>query len=114
MKKQNREIFLTLAGVIDWNLCGFCRYSRSDGSACSEDSSIECESPIEVISERFHDGGGPESPSDDCWGFNPVVGVAAVADIVGTMLAEGLDPRKTQWYKYPDEKGKIYVEGLKS
>lgn len=108
MKKQNREVFLALAGTIDWSLCGFCRYLNSCGnSICDGGDDSYCEHPIEAISDRD----GCDGPGDDCWGFNPVLGVAALADLVGTILSEDLDPEKTQYYK--SKTGRIHVEGYK-
>ena len=108
MKKKRREVFMELASEIDWNLCGFCRYSRSDGYVCDEDSFSECEHPIEAIGELSQD---ICNPYDDCWGFSPFVSLSMVADIVGVMLSENFDPQKTQWSK--DEKGVVHIEGFK-
>ncbi len=110
MKKQNREVFLALAGTVGWSLCGFCRYLNSCGNSICEggdDGETYCENPIEAISGQE---GYWMDKDDDCWGFNPRFGVA-VADIVGTMLSEDLDPEKTQYYK--SKTGRIHVEGYK-
>jgi hypothetical protein len=107
MKKKDREIYITLAGEIDWDLCGFCRYSRCDGSACCESSYCECEHPLEVITDNAESG--CICPGDDCWGFKPAVNVRDCADIVGLILANDWDPERVSWRK---EDGQIKVSGL--
>ncbi len=109
MKKKDREIYRAIISEIDWTLCGFCRYSRSDGSVCSGESFTECESPIEAIGEAYNNG-DIVSPLDDCWGFNAYVNLRDTADIVGCILSQDFDPHKTQWFKDGD---KITVEGVK-
>lgn len=105
MKKAGRAIYITLAAEIDWNLCGFCRYARWYGSPC-EDGGMECENPIEALSEISD---WMDSPNQDCWGFKPMVNVRDCADIVGLVLANGWDWKKTMWWK---EDGQIKVAGL--
>ena len=106
MKKIDREIYITLAAEIDWNLCGFCRYARWEGSPCCEDVSMECEHPIEAIDDiaRWMD-----SPNQDCWGFKPRVNVRDLADIVGLILANDWDRERVSWRK---EEGQIKVSGM--
>lgn len=103
MKKAEREIYIILAGEIDWDLCGFCRYVRCEGSACYEGDVI-CEHPVENL---VPDGEMP-APGEDCWGFKPAVNVRDCADIVGLVLANDWDWEKVSWRK---EDNKILVAG---
>jgi hypothetical protein len=106
MKKIDREIYVTLAAEIDWNLCGFCRYNRCEGSAC-EDGWSECEHPLWEVSE--YADSNVDSPGCDCWGFRPWVNVRDCADIVGLILSLNYDPEKVVWWK---EDKQIKVAGL--
>lgn len=107
MKKEQRIPFINLAEIIDWNLCGFCKYSWSDGSPCSEDSMSECRHWLESLAETANSSG--KVSGEDCWGFKPVVNLTLVADIVGAMLSANLNPEKTWWWKGDDC---IIVEGV--
>jgi hypothetical protein len=106
VKKVDREIYIILSAEIDWNLCGFCRYCRCDGSVCCEASYCECEHPLEVITDDAESG--CICPGDDCWGFKPYVNVRDMADIVGLVLANNWDTETVSWHK---DDGKILVAG---
>lgn len=113
MKKEQRQVFIELAAAVNWTICSFCRYSWSEGSICSDTGFLECQHPIEIIGESFNDGNMSDA-GEDCWGFRPSVNASTVADIVGTILSESLDPEKVQWYSPdPELGGKIKVEGFK-
>jgi len=104
MKKVDRKIYIVLAGEIDWDLCGFCRYLRCEGSACFDGESY-CEHPVESV---LNNGDMP-GLGEDCWGFRPDVNVRDCADIVGLVLANDWDWERVSWRK---EDGQIKVAGL--
>lgn len=111
MKKQAREIYLTLSAVIDWPICPFCRYCESDGSSpCSDEGYNTCVCPIEAISRKYEDDYEMPIINDDCWGFSPCIRVADLADLVGIVLAKGWDSGKVQWFK---KDGIPHVQGMK-
>jgi len=104
MKKAARRIYIELASEIDWNICGFCRYNRTEGSVCSEEALCECEHPLWEVSEYADNVDGPGC---DCWGFSPVVNVRDCADIVGLILSSGFDPEMTMYVK-KDKQIKVF------
>jgi hypothetical protein len=104
MKKAQREVFITLAAEIDWEICAFCRHHYCEGYPC-EDGWSECRHPLEVVQDMTAYG---IAPTDDCWGFAPMVTVSDMADIVGLILSR-FDPAQTQWWKEKD--GAIIVQG---
>lgn len=108
MKKEQRQVFIELASIFEWDLCGFCRYSKNDGDSVCSDSCSWCESPIEAITKKWEYA--TPAFGEDCWGFSPMLNVTDTADVIGTILSEGYDPEKCQWWK---DKDKIYVEGIK-
>jgi len=111
VKKTEREIYIEIASIIDWNLCGFCRHSRNNGDSVCGESECWCEHPLEAVTDMWNYDGGIAPPSNDCWGFAPVLSVRNTADIVGVILAEGYDTERCQWWK---ENGELHVEGIKA
>ena len=79
MKREQREVYITLSDEINFTLCSFCKY-EAGGCGVSE-----CKHPLAY---RFEDSWGyyGMEPGDDCWGFRPKFSVEDCADIVGIAL----------------------------
>ena len=83
MQKAKRQAWLILNQVPFPGtpcLCSWCKFSRWSGDC--EDGYMECEHPLDVISENSED----VSEGRDCWGFRPNVAPEDAADIVGMWL----------------------------
>ena len=104
MNKEQRQIYVDLAGELNWSMCAFCKYSVCYGNICDgfcDDG--ECEHPlVEVV------GFGDDylEPYTDCWGFRPSHDVALCADIVGICLQNGWS--FANWW---ESKGKVLIRG---
>lgn len=107
MKKEKREIYISLAEEIDWPLCAFCKYDESTpGSICDMEPESECVHPL---SDRITWPWWEDSPDpgSDCWGFRPLYNVSFCADIVGACIANKWDV--AQWWK--DDRGEWKIFG---
>ena len=105
MKAAERDVYITLADVINWTLCGFCKFS--EGSACEGEGS--CQHPLEIVADDVSSDLMMDGPGGDCWGYRPVLPVADIADIVGIILSEGWVVASYE----PSKTGPIRVYGSK-
>lgn len=104
MNKDQRQVYLELAKVVDWDICSFCKFNYPDaygGSPCDSGES-SCHHPLnKFVSFPFFDD-CPESGAD-CWAFRPQHDISFCADIVGILLEkdwEGCvwwENKKGQW-----------------
>lgn len=83
MKRDKREIYQVLANELDWIICSFCKFSKSEFN-CGE---LDCHHPLSEKSFGFDDAFDSAQNLGDCWGFRPSMSIALVADIVGIVLA---------------------------
>ena len=90
MKKDKRDIFLTLASEVNWDLCGFCKYWECAGSIC-DGGDGECTHKLIDRFGHISDNYFGLEPDQDCWGFRPKFDVSFCADILGAVLANGWD-----------------------
>ena len=75
MKKAQREVYLNLSSEVSTYLCSFCKFCNSG----------KCHHLLPVVSDRLYD----LVPTEDCWGFQPILPISAIRDIVGIVLAKG-------------------------
>ncbi len=85
--RARRNTYLTLADIINHQLCSFCKFNYSDvgGESPCDCGDPSCHHPL---AEQFHhnDYSYGLEPGDDCWGFRQGFDIALAADIVGVCL----------------------------
>lgn len=106
MKREQREIYLVLANELDSPMCTFCKYSKWEGSPCTDDAYCECQHKLDKEFDLFM-GGDSKWPGDDCWGFRPAAHLNDIADVVGLILSEHF----TNWSWEKTDSGTILVYG---
>ena len=80
MNAAQRLPYVEMLRELDWELCTFCSYDKSNGCDCGR----ECQHPLE------HRLAIPEYDLvSDCWGFRPDYPINDIADIIGITLAQG-------------------------
>ncbi len=91
MKKIQREIYIILAGEVDFCLCAFCKYSKVEsGYSPCDCGEPYCVHPLrDSLQEQWGSYVYGIEPGGDCWGFRPSHPVAFCADIVGIILEKG-------------------------
>lgn len=83
MKKARRLVYIELAGLVDADLCTFCRFHESGGCDCPGN----CKHPL---SNRmsFPRLAEDPCPGDDCWAFRPHLALSLIVDIIGIVLTQ--------------------------
>ena len=104
MKKEQREVYVELAQVMNASLCTFCKYGSWQMEGCCEGYN-ECQHPVEALSWEYVHEESLE-PGSDCYGFKANMGVDLVADIAGAIISEGYD----EWFyrRYSPESVTVY------
>lgn len=109
MKKEQRQIYIEVTGLVDWSICAFCKYHVSNGSPCYDPES-DCESKIDYVLENIFPNMGGKGC--DCWAFKPNLPLPDIIDIVGIILAKNFDTDKVFYMVGFEDKKDIKVYGL--
>jgi len=90
MRKEQRKVYLELVGLVDWELCAFCKFSKYEAYSPCDCGEPYCAHPLsDFISFPTFDNYYGLEPGQDCWAFRPAHDLSFCADIIGIVLRNG-------------------------